>query len=83
MPESSFGDLMDYTPPEMQRCDISWAVLQLKALGIADVLHFDFLSPPSSDSMLFALELLYSLGAIDDQCMLLQIYVYFSIILCL
>jgi len=64
----SVGGLMDFTPPEMQRTDISPAVLQLKALGIDDVLHFDFLSPPPVDSMVFALELLYSLHALDDQC---------------
>mmetsp|Transcript_29871 Transcript_29871/g.41032 ORF Transcript_29871/g.41032 Transcript_29871/m.41032 type:complete len:449 (+) Transcript_29871:274-1620(+) len=68
MPESAFhGPLLkDHTPPEMQRCDISWAILQLKALGIDDVLHFDFLSPPSSDAIVYALELLYSLKAIDS-----------------
>ncbi|RYH32055.1 ATP-dependent RNA helicase [archaeon] len=68
MTENTFISLDTNPPAEMQRVDISWAVLQLKALGIHDVLHFDFLSPPSSDSMIFALELLYSLGAIDDCC---------------
>jgi hypothetical protein len=38
----------------MQRCDITWAILQLKALGIDDVLHFDFLSPPPSDAIVYA-----------------------------
>ena len=38
----------------MQRCDITWAILQLKALGIHDVLHFDFLSPPPSDAIVYA-----------------------------
>lgn len=67
MQESDFDQLVDHTAPEMQRIDITWAVLQLKALGIDDVLHFDFLSPPSTNSMIYALELLYSLGAIDDK----------------
>lgn len=66
--EDAFEGLPANPLAEMQRIDISWAVLQLKALGIHDVLHFDFLSPPSSDAMVFALELLYSLGAVDDQC---------------
>jgi len=56
------------TPPEMQRVSLTWAVLQLKALGIDDVLHFDFVSPPSAETMLHALEMLYSLGALDDHC---------------
>lgn len=66
--ELSFNELQPFTPPEMQRCDVSWAVLELKTLGVADVLHFDFLSPPSSEAMCYALELLYSLGALDDDC---------------
>jgi HrpA-like RNA helicase len=45
-------------------------VLQLKAIGIEDVLHFDFLSPPPVPSMLFALEVLFSLGALNDKCQL-------------
>ncbi|KAI8620429.1 hypothetical protein BC830DRAFT_533096 [Chytriomyces sp. MP71] len=35
-------------------------------MGIENVLRFDFLSPPSAESMAKALELLYSLKAIDD-----------------
>ncbi len=53
------------TPPEMQRVDISMAVLQLKAIGVDNVLHFDFISPPTPAQLIFALELLYSLGALD------------------
>ncbi|CAE7573333.1 dhx8 [Symbiodinium microadriaticum] len=68
MTESSFQSLLPSSPPEMQRTDISWVVLQLKALGIDDVLHFDFLSPPPVKLMLFALELLFSLGALDSSC---------------
>jgi ATP-dependent RNA helicase DDX35 len=56
--------------PEVQRADLSWVVLQLKALGVSDVAHFDFLSPPSPAAMVRALELLYSLGALDDSCAL-------------
>lgn len=54
-----------YSPPEMQRTDITSVVLQLKALAIDDVLHFDFLSPPPTANMIFALELLYALDALD------------------
>lgn len=70
MTEEAFdrGVLAEQSPAEMQRTDITSAVLQLKALGIDDVLHFDFLSPPPADSMIYAVELLYSLGALDDKC---------------
>lgn len=71
MTEDTFENaaiMADHAPAEMQRTDITSAVLQLKALGIDDVLHFDFLSPPPTDSMIFSLELLYSLGALDEKC---------------
>jgi ATP-dependent RNA helicase DDX35 len=55
---------------EMQRVDVTWAVLQLKAIGIDDILHFDFLSPPSPASLIHALDLLYSLGTLDRECRL-------------
>lgn len=71
MTERTFcTQLAEKSTPEMQRVDISWAVLQLKAIGIEDVLHFDFLSPPPVPAMLFALEVLYSLGALNDKCQL-------------
>lgn len=62
MTELSYEKFPDFSPPEMNRVDISSAILQLKALGIDDVFHFDFLSPPSAESMIYSLELLYSLG---------------------
>ncbi|XP_071450237.1 probable ATP-dependent RNA helicase DHX35 [Hetaerina americana] len=60
------------TPPEMQRSDLSGAVLQLKALGIDSVLRFSFPSPPPAGNLLAALELCYALGAIGDQGELLE-----------
>jgi len=55
------------TPPELVRSDISLYLLQLKALGIDNVLRFEFMSPPPSELMIRALEFLYSLGALDDE----------------
>jgi HrpA-like RNA helicase len=73
MTESAFSTLPSSTLPEMQRTEISWAVLQLKALGVGDVLHFDFISPPPVPAMMYALELLFSLGALDDSCAITSI----------
>ena len=39
------------TIPEIQRCNLANTVLQLKALGVNDVLGFDFLDPPSPDQI--------------------------------
>ena len=61
----SFRNLEAQTPPEMQRCSLASVVLQLKALGVSNVLRFDFLSPPPPDALANALETLYALGAID------------------
>lgn len=56
--------------PEIQRVNLAPIVLQLKSLGIDDLMNFEFLSSPPSKSMIRALEYLYSLGAIDDQAIL-------------
>jgi ATP-dependent RNA helicase DDX35 len=67
MTEVSYNSLPSQTIPEIQRTDISWSILQLKALGIQDVIHFDFVSSPAVDKVIYALELLYCLGALDLQ----------------
>ncbi|KAI9105731.1 P-loop containing nucleoside triphosphate hydrolase protein [Phlyctochytrium arcticum] len=64
--EEAFNSLADNNVPEMQRSNLTTVVLQLKALGIENVLYFDFLSPPPVSHMTKALELLYSLKALDD-----------------
>ena len=42
--EDAYDKLADSLVPEMQRADMSVVILQLKALGIDNVLHFNFLS---------------------------------------
>jgi len=59
--------LREHTIPAMQRSALAWIVLQLKALGVDDVLHFDFVSPPSAAALCDGLELLFALGAIDER----------------
>ena len=51
----------------MQRTDLSLAVLQLKALGIDNVVRFEFPSAPPSKNLIACMELLYALGALDDK----------------
>lgn len=53
------------TVPEIQRTDVSAVVLLLKALGVDNVLRFDYLSPPPVPALAYAMELLYALGALD------------------
>lgn len=64
--ESTFETLPDATIPEIQRSNLAPVVLQLKALGIDNIVRFDFVTPPSVELIVRALELLYSLGALDD-----------------
>ncbi|AQK98409.1 ATP-dependent RNA helicase DHX8 [Zea mays] len=45
--ESEFDKLVDSTVPEIKRCNLSNVVLQLKALGIDDIIGFDFMEKPS------------------------------------
>ncbi|KAG9295943.1 hypothetical protein G9A89_011795 [Geosiphon pyriformis] len=64
--EDSFYQLSNANVPEMQRSNLASVVIQLKALGIDDVLRFDFMSAPPAELMIRAFELLYSLKALDD-----------------
>jgi ATP-dependent RNA helicase DDX35 len=64
--EEAFSRLPDSTVPEIQRSNLASIVLQLKALGIDNIARFNFISSPPSQLVVRALELLYSLGAVDD-----------------
>jgi HrpA-like RNA helicase len=68
--ESFKTEMTPTTVPELQRCDLSSVILLLKALGINDLLGFDFIDPPASSSMILALRQLYTLGAVDDDGLL-------------
>ncbi len=64
-PETEFMKLKAHTPPEMQRCDLTPVILQLKALGIDNICRFDFLSPPPANNLINSLEVLNALEALD------------------
>ncbi|EAN98178.1 ATP-dependent DEAD/H RNA helicase, putative [Trypanosoma cruzi] len=58
------NELPQETVPEIQRSCMSSVVLQLKALGIDNLLQFEFIDAPSTASLERALDHLYLLGAI-------------------
>lgn len=62
-PEASFHDLPETAVPEIQRSNLASVVLQLKALGVNDVLTFDFMDPPPRTALKTALASLYALRA--------------------
>merc|ERR1712054_707042 len=65
-------ELMEQTYPEILRSNLGSVVLQLKKLGIDDLVHFDFMDPPAPETLMRALELLNFVGAIDDEGELTQ-----------
>ncbi|KAI7993897.1 Pre-mRNA-splicing factor ATP-dependent RNA helicase DEAH10 [Camellia lanceoleosa] len=66
-PESEFDKLSDSTVPEIRRCNLSNVILQLKALGVDDIIGFDFMEKPSSEAVVKSLELLVLLGALTEE----------------
>ncbi len=54
------------TPPEITRSDMTTPILQLKSLGINDLMKFDWISAPPAESVLRALEGLHAAGMIDE-----------------
>ncbi|GMP51749.1 hypothetical protein CsSME_00017860 [Camellia sinensis var. sinensis] len=61
-------ELLDATVPEIQRSSLAGTVLYLKSLDLPDmdILKFDFLDSPSSESLEDALKQLYLIDAIDE-----------------
>ena len=64
--EKAYDAMSAATVPEIQRSNLAPVVLQLKALGIDNIVRFDFLTSPPAELVVRAFELLYSLGAVDD-----------------
>ncbi|AJU50647.1 Prp22p [Saccharomyces cerevisiae YJM1399] len=66
--ESAFyNEMLENTVPEIQRQNLSHTILMLKAMGINDLLKFDFMDPPPKNLMLNALTELYHLQSLDDE----------------
>ncbi|XP_054167487.1 putative pre-mRNA-splicing factor ATP-dependent RNA helicase PRP1 [Oppia nitens] len=60
-------EMQENTYPEILRSNLGMVVLQLKKLGIHDLVHFDFMDPPAPETLMRALELLNYLNALDDE----------------
>ncbi|KAL9940035.1 hypothetical protein V8E36_000740 [Tilletia maclaganii] len=67
-PETALASLPLTTPPELCRSDLATPILQLKALGIENVVqHFEWLPPaPPAEMMRRGMEFLCALGAVDS-----------------
>jgi ATP-dependent RNA helicase DHX8/PRP22 len=61
------NEMLPTNIPEIQRTNLGNVVLQLKAMGINDLLGFDFMDPPPVATLIGAMESLHALGALDDE----------------
>jgi pre-mRNA-splicing factor ATP-dependent RNA helicase DHX16 len=64
--QAYLNELDDNTTPEIQRTNLSSVILMLKSLGINDLIDFDFMDPPPTDTIVRAVEQLYALGALNN-----------------
>ncbi|KAB1203687.1 putative pre-mRNA-splicing factor ATP-dependent RNA helicase [Morella rubra] len=72
--ESAYRNEMSPTSiPEIQRVNLGLITLSMKAMGINDLLSFDFMDPPSPQALISAMEQLYSLGALDEEGLLTKL----------
>ena len=67
------NEMLPDTVPEIQRTNLADTVLILKALGINDLLHFEFMDPPPTPNLVSAMEQLYYLGALDEEGLLTKL----------
>lgn len=64
---SFYNELQANPTPEILRVNLTSIVLLLLSLGITDLIGFEFMDPPSSDTLIKSLELLYALGALNSK----------------
>jgi ATP-dependent RNA helicase DHR2 len=64
--EQDYTSLQKNTTPEILRCDLSDALLGMKARGVNNVLNFPFLDPPPREALEKSLLQLLQLGALKS-----------------
>ncbi|KAJ4482549.1 P-loop containing nucleoside triphosphate hydrolase protein [Lentinula aciculospora] len=64
--QESFDRLPYSTPPEITRTDMTTPLLQLKSLGIDNLMKFEWVSAPPAESVLRALENLFAAGMVGE-----------------
>lgn len=67
------NEMLPTTVPEIQRTNLGNTVLMLKAMGINDLLNFDFMDPPPPQTLIAAMEQLYALGSLDEEGLLTRL----------
>ena len=64
--EKFYNEMDETTVPEIQRSSLTSVVLDLKCMGIPNVIEFSYLDPPEEKMLLEALRQLYYFQAIDE-----------------
>ncbi|XP_075483443.1 putative pre-mRNA-splicing factor ATP-dependent RNA helicase DEAH5 [Primulina tabacum] len=72
--QSAFhSEMSPVSIPEIQRINLGMTTLTMKAMGINDLLSFDFMDPPSPQALIYALKQLYRLGALEEEGLLTKL----------
>ena len=67
------NEMLACNVPEIQRTNLGNTVLSMKAMGVNDLLHFDFMDAPPVQTLVAAMESLFGLGALDDEGLLTRL----------
>jgi len=67
------NEMLACNVPEIQRTNLGNTVLSMKAMGVNDLLHFDFMDAPPVQTLVAAMEQLFALGALDDEGLLTRL----------
>lgn len=68
--KEDYESLKERSPPEILRTDLSRVVIYLKSLGIDNIPDFPFITKPNENALIRAFEVLFSLGALDENASL-------------
>lgn len=66
-PEIAFKKLIQRTYPEVFRSNFLSTILELKSMGVNDLVHYDFLDPPAPESLMRGLQDANYLACLDDE----------------
>ena len=66
-------EMLPTNVPEIQRTNLASTVLSLKAMGINDLLAFDFMDAPPMQTLISAMEQLHALSSLDDEGLLTRL----------
>ncbi|XP_054167510.1 ATP-dependent RNA helicase DHX33-like [Oppia nitens] len=65
--KEEYNTFRDHAIPEIQRSNLANVLLHLIAIGINDVMSFDFIDKPSQENIINAIQQLIHFGAIEDK----------------